>query len=380
MTRRESHSVQPKAPVAAPHTRKASRARTAPTVQPLPHGRRPALTPDDHVRVEALRGYVDTVTALGGDPARLLARARIPGRALQRPDARIPYRAMAALLELTADALDCPDFGLRLAARQGGTPVLGPLDRAMRNTATIGDAFRYCAEHLQVYSRVVKIALDDESSAGRHVMHFGILLRDLPARRQVVENALGLAHRAVLDLSGGSFGAREIWFAHGPGMPMARYRRHFSGVLRFQAPYDAVVFHARDFARPIANRDGAAFAQAALEIELNYPPRAVDLVNRVRLLVTHSLQSGTCTPQAIAAQLGLEGRTLQRHLQQAGTSFESIKDEIRRDAAVHYLRNSTLTVTRIAALLGYSETSVLTHSCQRWFGCSPRAVRAQDSR
>ena len=70
-------------------------------------------------------------------------------------------------------------------------------------------------------------------------------------------------------------------------------------------------------------------------------------------------------------------RTLQRRLREEGTSFEEIKDDVRRDAAARYLSQPDIPLTKVAALLGYSESSVLARSCRRWFDSSPRKVREQ---
>jgi len=59
-----------------------------------------------------------------------------------------------------------------------------------------------------------------------------------------------------------------------------------------------------------------------------------------------------------------------------GTSFEALKDEVRRDLALPYLQQADVKLTRIAERLGYAETSVLSRSCARWFARSPRQLRA----
>ena len=69
-------------------------------------------------------------------------------------------------------------------------------------------------------------------------------------------------------------------------------------------------------------------------------------------------------------------RTLQRRLQDEGASFEVIKDNVRRKLALQYLGQSQ-SMTEVAAQLGYSEPSVLTRSCHRWFAASPRDIRTQ---
>src|SRR5688500_12231781 len=100
---------------------------------------------DGKVRVDALRMYVEVVRDFGGDPESLLWGVGIPPEALGQADAVISYRAMIQLLEDSAVELACPDFGLRLASRQGGIAVLGPLAVAMKNSSTVGEAYRYCA-------------------------------------------------------------------------------------------------------------------------------------------------------------------------------------------------------------------------------------------
>jgi len=66
---------------------------------------------------------------------------------------------------------------------------------------------------------------------------------------------------------------------------------------------------------------------------------------------------------------------LQRRLKCEGQSFESIKDEVRRDTAMRYLQRQDLPLTKVAEKLGYAEQSVLSRSCYRWFAASPKELR-----
>jgi AraC-like DNA-binding protein len=68
-------------------------------------------------------------------------------------------------------------------------------------------------------------------------------------------------------------------------------------------------------------------------------------------------------------------RTLQRRLQAEGGSFDTIKDSVRRDIALRFLKQTSVPLIRIARMLGYSETSALCRSCHRWFGSSPNQIR-----
>ena len=249
----------------------------------------------------------------------------------------------------------------------------------MRNSTTVGEAYRYCAGHLQVYSPVVHIQIEDDRTAGRHFMRFEILLDRVPNQRQAVENALALTHHAVLALSGGRFGAREVWFTHEHLLPLAAYQRYFDGPVQFGKPFNAVFFNSRDFAEPIPDQNPQLYEMASSYIDTQFPSTSMHLVSRVHAISTRLLALGLCTHVEVAAKLGMHPRTLQRRLREEGTSFEAIKDDVRRDAAARYLSQSDIPLTRVAALLGYSESSVLARSCKRWFWSSPRQYREKSS-
>jgi AraC-like DNA-binding protein len=100
----------------------------------------------------------------------------------------------------------------------------------------------------------------------------------------------------------------------------------------------------------------------------------------VRGLILQHLGGEDCTNDRIATELGLHPRTLNRRLKAEGKSFEGIKDEVRRDAALRYLQQSDMPLTQIAERLGYAETSVLSRRCVRWFGASPRQLRSAATR
>src|SRR3546814_20830761 len=82
-------------------------------------------------------------------------------------------------------------------------------------------------------SDLVRIEIEDDRVSDRHFMRFEILLDRVPNQRQAVENALGLTHHAVLALSRGSFGAREVWFTHEPLLSAHAYHRYFDGPVQF---------------------------------------------------------------------------------------------------------------------------------------------------
>jgi AraC-like DNA-binding protein len=330
------------------------------------------------VRAEILREFDALVTMLGGDSGELLRDAGLEPVVCAQAGAFIPYARVIDVFERAAARLDCPDFGLRLAAaqaEQGATKVFGPLDVAMRNSPTVGEALRYCSQHLHAFTSGARMYVEKLPDDPRWFMLFEVLLTPFSPQRQVVEHALALTQLAVQAISGGQARAREAWFTHEPVAPVATYRSMFNAPVKFGQSLNGLFFEEQDFATCLPDPDPQLHEIATSFIDDRFPKAVVSLSTRVRILIARLLVDGQCTHENVAATLGLHPRTLQRRLREEGESFESIKDSVRRDVALRYLQQPDVPLVRVTEILGYSETSVLSRSCHRWFCASPRELR-----
>ncbi|WP_420799574.1 AraC family transcriptional regulator [Noviherbaspirillum sedimenti] len=327
--------------------------------------------------MEALRDtFPRAVSDLGGTPDLLLHKEHITPSILQESNAVISYRAVISLLERASDELNCPDFGLKLAGYSGdGITVLGPLEIAMRNSKTLADAYDYCAKNLQVYSPAVHISVGRDFGEGQSSIVFDILLDGVPRQRQTVEHALGLTHLGVKSLSRDKVQPQEVWFSHSPLAPLNVYRLFFGVPVKFGMPANALLFGKDDLQKPIANRNPQIYEMACSFIDTKFPSPSVLLATQVRIILGRLLATGRCTQINVADMLAMHPRTFQRRLKEEGTSFEELVDATRREIALRNLTDTSVSLTRIAEKLGYSETSVLTRSCYRWFSSSPRQLR-----
>lgn len=80
-------------------------------------------------------------------------------------------------------------------------------------------------------------------------------------------------------------------------------------------------------------------------------------------------------PAAVAKRLCCSERSLRRHLQQEGCTFQEIVLCLQRQRAEQFLRHSRLPVEAIAVRLGYSETAAFAHAFKRWTGQTPSQFR-----
>jgi AraC-like DNA-binding protein len=327
------------------------------------------------VHTDALRFFPELVKDLGGDPETLLRQARIDPEILTKRGAVLEYRAMVQLLELAAAELQRPDFGLKLAALQSGTKVMGPVGVVMKNSTTLGQALGYCKRHIHAYSLATRVRFEPDRANHKLLVGLEILLERTPEKQQVIEHGLMLANLNVMEITGGGVRAREVSFRHQPLAATSVYRAAFGCEVRFGQRADGIVFTEQDLLCPIVDPDERVYEMATTYIDSRFPRTTPPMHARVRGLVVRYLGTEDCTNERIAAELCMHPRTLQRRLRAEGRSFESIKDEVRQEVALRYLQQVDMPLTRVAEKLGYAEASVLSRSCFRWFSASPRQLR-----
>ncbi|HBM49958.1 MAG TPA: AraC family transcriptional regulator, partial [Marinobacter sp.] len=77
----------------------------------------------------------------------------------------------------------------------------------------------------------------------------------------------------------------------------------------------------------------------------------------------------------IALELHTSPQTLRRRLKQENTSFQEIKDLLRRDMAIYYLSHQELPINDIAERVGFTEPSTFHRAFKKWTGVTPGAWR-----
>lgn len=330
----------------------------------------------DVVHARILRYFPDLVEQLGGDVMELFAKADIDTENLARSRSNATYRQLVHLIELAAAELDCPDFGMRLATLQSGR-MFGPLGLVMKNSRTFGEALDYVARHTEAHSLAARIwqkQLPDEKA-----MFSGhdILLEGLPNKSQAMEQILLVGHLAAMEITGGQARVRRVHFRHQPVSPLKTYRRYFGCEVLFGQHEDGVVYSERDLAAPIVNADSRVYALATAFIDAEFKGRRPPLSALVRGVIMQLLGTDDCSNERVAAELNLHARTMHRRLKAEETSFQQVKDEVRRDLMLYYLQNTDLDVAHISERLGFAEQSVMTRTCNRWFGAAPTQLRAR---
>lgn len=334
----------------------------------------------DAVHARLLNAFPELVQALGGRPDALLAQTDITGEKLHEDAPGLSYRQIVHLLELAAAQLDCPDFGMRLALRLQGSEMLGPLGIAMKNSKNFGEALGYVATHNFAHSRAARIWLRPYPSEQAVFSGHDILLEGIANKIQAVEYLMLTGHLLAMEITGDLARVRKVHFRHQPLSPPKTYRGYFRCDVLFGQSEDGVVFSGHDLACPVIDPDVLALRRITSFIETQLPRQLPPLHAQVHAVVLQFLGSPNCSNDWTAGRLNLHPRTLHRRLAAEGTSFQRIKDDIRRDMLRYYIQQTAMDFMRISERLGFAEQSVMTRCCRRWFSASPSELRLQAQR
>ena len=137
---------------------------------------------------------------------------------------------------------------------------------------------------------------------------------------------------------------------------------------------NAMVFRASDVALPFVTRNAELLDMLAPQFEQDLKQHTGgddSFLELVRGAIQQRLTGHRPTTDDVARELHMSSRTLQRRLQESGSSFQRVLDEARHQMARYYLRNSVLELNEAAYLLGYEDANSFARAFRSWEGVPP---------
>ncbi len=196
------------------------------------------------------------------------------------------------------------------------------------------------------------------------------------------ESMLTVAHRLASWLIDQRIPLIEADFTYAAPPHVDHYHRLFHCPLRFNRPRTQLVFSARYLNYPLM-QDEASLRRFLHNAPANLfmpPVNAQLLTAQIRALLGRDFTREFPEFEEVASQLGLTSQTLRRRLKDEGSSYQGIKDQVRRDAAIYYLSRPQLSITDIAERMGFSEPSTFHRAFKKWTGLTPGEYRQGLSR
>lgn len=332
-------------------------------------GRPPVTIP-----VSFVLGMLSGVAGRGEACAPYLGDAGIAPELLAQPGARVTLDQYLALFRSLNDRL--------------GDTMLGFLSRPLRHGSlrmivsscvsapTLEAAMRRAAHAFNLLQDDLAVVSVREGALAGWALQFADPDRRWP--NFLHEVLLRVFWRLLAWLAGGRLPAARFDFAFPAPSYASAYGTIFPASLRFDCARSAFWFEAGQLEAPV-RRDESSVQDFLVNSQASViVPRPDDDAISARLR-SHLQQLQPAWPTLVdcAQALNLSTATLQRHLAREGTSFQSLKDELRRDLAIHRLNTSRVSLAALADELGFADTASFQRAFKKWTGSAPGPYRRQ---
>jgi len=298
----------------------------------------------------------------GIDGAELLEEAGVPVSAM-RGEITAPLSRVQGFISRSASRLDAPLFGLDLAAALPGG-AYGVAEFLMRSAPSIADALRELGEFAALInpSGQFRFAVDPQGD-GRLHYSFGTERDTLGSHLN--EYTIAYIVRQLGAVLGERLPLASVWFSHARSSGAEQVAAHFGCPVRFQARDCGFALTRETLARVPRTADPLLFKflldQARAQLSRL---GALDIVSQVVRAIESRLASGELDAASVARALALSPRTMQRHLDDAGTTFRDVLAHV-RDRRRAELRAGGVAEAEIARQLGFSDARAMRRSLDR---------------
>lgn len=311
---------------------------------------------------------------LGVSASAVLRRAGLPQGYTKEPRVLLKTEEFFALWRAIGEVSTNPAIGLQLGT-ETKVERFHPIGLAALSSEDFGAAIDHMARYKQLTcpEEIVQEEHDDEWS-----IQFHWLLADEIEPPALIEGVFAWVLSTARVGTGTRLSPLRLEFIY-ERKHVKTIERHFGCPAVCGAPRNAIVFRATDAERPFVTRNAELLGLLAPQFEQELKEESEDenFVERVRVAIQEKLTGRRPTIEDIADTLHISSRTLQRRLQDEGSSFQKVLEEARHQLARHYLNNSVLELNEAAYLLGYNDSSSFVRAFRTWEGVPPARWREE---
>lgn len=193
---------------------------------------------------------------------------------------------------------------------------------------------------------------------------------------------VGITLAFILELgrrgTGQPLTAQFVEFSHSMGDVKA-LEAYFGCRIRIGAKCNRLTLHRRDLDRPFVsyNEELLEILTPVLDRSLDEQQHSRSISEMVKWIMKRSLTGGRPAIQAVAKELGMSDRTLQRRLTDENTSFMRLLTQTRHEQAREYLADPSLDIKEVACLIGYEDQNSFYRAFRLWEGNTPSNWRTE---
>lgn len=321
-----------------------------------------------------MRSVKDLFLVENLDATELFARAGLDIQALDKADARFDVCKIDQLWYLASQASQNPFISLRRMPIDTPTSF-DVLAYAMMSCENLSQSITRVIAYIEVVSDAVSIVTTQFEQGTRIDIY--------PLETEQLGRSLRLDYSITTFLAfcrwvtGRKIIPMSVELPYTQPSQLVQHQQAFDCIPVFDAPNHALLLGLDDLHRPLPTFNpvlSRVHDKVLVDRLKELKPDRIE--SRLALSLLRRLPAGQPSRKLVAADLFMSERTLQRRLEEAGTSFQKELDRVRRKLAEDHLADQMIPLQGLAYLLGFADESTLYRACKRWFEMSPGKVRS----
>lgn len=335
----------------------------------------------EFVAMTIVRHFLDITAWQGLEIAPILAAAGLTTESLHDRDGWLPVATGAKMVHAALAMSADPLLYLKMSQLTflSGYGIVGYL---LESSPTLKDAIQALSRYERLITNIFSTRL--EHQPGRVLWDFVCRYDDPLMMRHMVEFHIGCGYLFMLMVKEKrSKIVMAVHFQHAPPANIdyvEEYGKIFRCPVFFNQPESALILSPQALSLPLRQVELGLreTIEAHADKKLNELEAPTSLVTQAKAQLQMLLQVGNPSRDALANKLGISSRHLGRQLQNEGSSYREILDQLRLEIAGKQLRESSKTLDEIAGLLCFRDGQ----SFNRWFrqmtGQTPGDYRVQE--
>jgi AraC-like DNA-binding protein len=302
-----------------------------------------------------------------------LERAGINPAVLNKNSQRVHTDQVARLFKTVQETLDDEFMGFTENNCKVG--VFAIMAELVSRCTNLGELLEKAVSFYNLINN--DIAMDLDRSGNSAVLSFKMAKPHLDPQHFMTEFWLVIWHRFPSWYIGQPIRLEETSFTFKSPAHRSELQIMFPSKLKFNSSANRLIFDAHYLDKPLVRTDQelAQFVENAPADVMTIPGSDSTLEVQIERIISqrHPDRLVFMPIHQLADELGISGQTLHRRLKESATSYQKIKDNLRREVAINKLVNERLSVEQVADIVGFSESRSFTRAFKHWTGLTPRA-------
>jgi AraC-like DNA-binding protein len=301
-----------------------------------------------------------------------LERAGINPAVMGQPNQRVHTDQVARLFKTVQETLD--DEFMSFTHNNCKVGLFATMAELVSHCSTLGELLDKAVNFYNLVSNDIPMQLNQ--THGYAVLSFTMDQPQLDPEHFMAEFWLVIWHRFPSWYIGEPIRLQETHFTFKAPAHRSELQIMFPSQLQFKRSANRLIFDAQYLDKPLVRSDQelATYVQNAPADVMTIPGADTTLEAQIERMIgqRHPERLVFAPIHELAKELGVSSQTLHRRLKESATSYQKIKDNLRREVAIHKLVNERLSVEQVAEVVGFTESRSFTRAFKHWTGLTPR--------